>query len=76
MSRPCVPNHWMNEIAASSDGARIGVSAMTRNVRLNGMQLRVSAYAKVNASGIVMAVTASATDAVCRIDCCSAGVWK
>ena len=66
----------MNEIAANSDGARIGVSAITRNVPLNGMQLRVNAYANVNASGMVMPVTASAIESVCRIDCRRAGVWK
>ena len=43
LSRPCVPNHWMNDIADSNDGARIGVNATTRNVPLSGMQLRVSA---------------------------------
>ncbi len=43
LSSPWLPNHWMNEIAASSDGARIGVSAMTRNSARPGMQERVSA---------------------------------
>jgi hypothetical protein len=33
----------MNEIAASSEGARSGVSATVRNTPLSGMQLRVSA---------------------------------
>ena len=34
MSAPWLPNHWMNEIAASIDGARIGVSAISRNTAL------------------------------------------
>ncbi len=43
----------MNDSAASSDGARIGISAMLRHSHLTGMQLRWIAYAKANASGTV-----------------------
>src|SRR5436190_2788046 len=65
---PWLPNHWMNEIAASIDGARIGVSAISRNTPRPGMQLRVSAYANVNASGTVISVTTLATHTVFHAD--------
>ena len=76
LSRPCVPNHWMNEIALSSDGARIGVSAITRKKPRQGMQERVNAYAYMNANGTVTPVTTVAIHSVLTIDCRSAGVSK
>src|SRR4030095_14581412 len=66
----------MKEIADISDGARMGVSPMTRKNRRPGMHERVSAYANVNAIGIVITVTTSATHNVFQIDCRRRGVAK
>src|SRR6186997_848807 len=76
LKMPWLPNQKMNEIAARSDGARIGTSARFRSSVLNGMQLRVSAYANVNASGMVTAVTSAETQTLFQIDFSSAGVRK
>src|SRR6185503_19558277 len=72
-SAPWLPNHWMNEIAASIDGARIGVSAINRNTPLPGMQLRVNALANMNARGTVTNVTTLATQTVFHADSSSDG---
>ncbi len=66
----------MKEIAARSDGARIGTRAMLRSSRLKRMQLRVRAYANVNASGIVASVTSDDTQTLFQIERASAGVRK
>src|SRR5258706_2801794 len=74
LNTPWFPNQKMNEIAASSDGARIGTSARLRSSALNGMQLRVRAYANVKASGNVIAVTRAETQRLFQIEVSSAGV--
>ena len=66
----------MNEIAASSEGARIGISAMLRHKPLNGMRLRWIAYAKRNASGTVTNVVIAAKVSEFCVDTTTEGDWK
>ncbi|MNT63127.1 hypothetical protein D3C72_2009140 [compost metagenome] len=48
-------------MADNSEGANSGSKVMVRSSPLNGMQLRVSAYANVKASGNTMSVTSADT---------------
>ena len=58
----------MNESAASSEGARIGISAMLRHSPLAGIRVRWIAYANANASGIVMSVVRHANVSVLSVE--------
>ena len=60
----------------SSDGTRIGIIVIDWNSPLSGMQLRVSAYAKVNAMVTVMNVVIVATWRLFPMDQVRAGVAK
>src|SRR5438094_8821848 len=66
----------MNDSAARSDGARMGMSAMLRHSHLTGMQLRWIAYAKPNANGTVRNVVRVAKASVLPAERSKAGAAK
>ena len=76
LSMPWLPNRYTSAMPGSSDGTRIGIIVIEWNSPLNGMQLRLSAYAKVNAMLTVITVVSDAMNRLLPIECDSAGVPK